>query len=90
MARFVWVDNKELHDKFMGLNVNAMGREYSTYSHKDQGFIYDLRDKLIVMDFGNDEHHYPNCGASPNQEILSVMLDALNNHQFNKESTAAC
>ena len=86
MSRFVWVDNKELHDEFLGLNVNAMGKEHSTYSNEDQGFIYDTKDKLIIMDFGNDERCYPNCGMAPSQEILGVMLGALNSHKFNKES----
>jgi hypothetical protein len=86
MARFVWVDNRELHDKFIGVNVNAMGKEYSTYSHKDEGFIYDLENKLIIMDFGYGGDHDPTCGTAPNQEILGVMLAALNSHQFNKES----
>ena len=86
MARFVWVDNKELHDQFIGLNASMCGEGISTYSDEDEGFIYDTEDKLIVMDFGNNEDYYATCGTAPSQEILGVMLDALNNHQFNKES----
>ena len=84
MSRFVWVNNKELHDKFLGLTVNARGEDYSTYSDEDEGFIYDTEDKLIAMDFGNDSNHYPSCGRAPNKEILGVILGALNIHQFNK------
>ena len=86
MSRFVWVDNKELHDQVHGMTISIWGNPYSTYSDRDEGFIYDTEDKLVVMDFGNDERCYPNCGMAPSQEVLGVMLDALNNHQFNKES----
>jgi hypothetical protein len=86
MARFVWVDNKELHDQLLGLMVSIWGEEYSAYNEEDEGFIYDTESKLIVMDFGSDERYYPACGAAPSQEMLGVILDALNNHQFNKES----
>jgi hypothetical protein len=86
MARFVWVNNEELHDEIFGLRISIWGGSYSTYDDEDEGLIYDLEDKMIIMDFGNNKNCYPSCGTAPNHEVLGVILGALNNHNFNKES----
>jgi hypothetical protein len=88
MSRFVWVDNKELCDELLGLGVRPWGREkyYSYYDDEDEGFIYDRQECKQVMNFGNNQNHYPTCGIAPDKQFLDIIMNALNNHEFNKES----
>ena len=54
MARFVWVDNEELCNKFKGMATNINGSQFSYYDERDEGFIYDTQEKKVVMNFGNE------------------------------------
>jgi len=83
-VRFIWVDNKELHDSTLGMCKYSGGSEYSGYDVEDEGFIYDTKDKCVVMDFGNDQQYYPTCGTKPNEKYLRIILEALN-EQANKK-----
>ena len=82
MSRFIWIDNKELFDSTFGMNENINGEGYSGYSDNDEGLIYDTVSKVTVLDFGNNETYYPACGTKPDAEHLSVIMDALNKHDF--------
>ena len=82
--RFIWVDNKELYDSTLGMCKRNDGSEYSNYDVLDEGFVYDNKDKCVVMDFGNDQQYYPACGTKPNEKYLKIILGALN-EQVNKK-----
>ncbi len=76
--RFIWIDSKELHDKHLGMHENTSGEEFSGYSDKDEGFVFDTVKKETVMNFGNYETYYPTCGTKPSDKHLAIMLRALN------------